>query len=212
MRKGTEKFHLTQPCLIQCLVCQSAFHEIWRIDDSHNGWMGRPCTACLAKAWHCLCVAPYHGIACITVPIHIIIIINRLSWDPIYQGNRLSWKSAVSGHAWLVQRRLAFFGIPPSSASSPLCMHHSNSSLGMSYLFLLLTRVSLDLAKPKACRQSYKIGIQYHTHIYTPCCICITAIHHLPRSKHGNCSTCTIWGMQQAVMLLVTGHIWWLSI
>lgn len=97
MRNVQNSFTWHSLVCLQCLVCQSAFREIWCIDDVHNDWlfMGRTCTACLDKAWHCLCVTPYHGIACITVPINIIIIINRLSW-----------KTAVSGHAWLVQHRL----------------------------------------------------------------------------------------------------------
>lgn len=120
--------------------------------------MGRTCTACLDKAWLCLCITPYHGITCVTVPTNIIIF------------NRHSWKTAVSGHAWLVQNgvRLTFFGILPSSASSPLCMDNSNSSLGTNYLVLLLTKISFDLARAKACRQNCEVSIQYGTHIYTP--------------------------------------------
>jgi len=134
--------------------------------------------------------------ACITVPINLIIVIKGLSLEP-----------ALSGHAWMVQHRLAFFDIPPSSASSPLCIHHSNSSLGMNYLFLLLTRFSLDLARPRACRKKRKVGIQHHTHIHTPFCITVTSIHHLPRSNYANCSTCTIWGMQQTIVQSAVGHI-----
>jgi len=199
-----EKFDLTQPCLLQCLVCQGAFHEfdvVMTFTMIEYFWAGHAMMSCMLgqSLTLPLCNTIPKKVsfnACITVPINLIIVIKGLSLEP-----------ALSGHAWMVQHRLAFFDIPPSSASSPLCIHHSNSSLGMNYLFLLLTRFSLDLARPRACRKKRKVGIQHHTHIHTPFCITVTSIHHLPRSNYANCSTCTIWGMQQTIVQSAVGHI-----